>query len=1227
MNMAPGQRISDAMTDSGYRSFMDSGDSVFQDEAVTKDKQGNVTKNRSQVIDRVRQNIITRMKQENDLSKLSAVNVGMEHRARAQSIADKVNKINRKKAEYREAREWEQQNQNRGGLFMGVRKAYNRHKIGSIQRDRSALGEKIEQDARKWERYRADYSKNVFRRHYEKYDNYAKSWYELTHEFSDEALGPEPEVPEELPSVQELAPENAVEAEAQELANHPRQGEGENILAQEPVNQTGQAGNQGEQGGNQEGQGEGLVGQDVGGQAAVNQAAGGENPANPGAGDARRQAIAAREDAIRRRNEWLQRRDSFRARRKIPAEAAKQIIEYIGVYDLAGITALIPGLEDDGAMDQVPVTADRIPIQDNKALKEGSRNAMLQGNQHLKAHTRTVMYSQAGENGLRTRFKFRNDFTGIKSKRQFTEENPNTLSADLNMPPADQREEVQAGDANLESDEKDLGGRFLYSETNAEILHANLKRNGETVHGFYMNGEFLSDEQADRDTILSGKKDMKFFGRRNWDKQEKAEKLRTAIRKSPFFQHVNARTIQYYAGYNADIDYSKAIKNEEDAAWLEAAGIEKAEGIPYDANREDIEAKKNEVLETLNVGPQELEGAFAAIDDKLKGPALGTYLKGQIEGGHINEGGNQNLIAFAANSHAAALKTACTILLSADAKPDYWLEARNIARKHPRILASQTKYMMDKLPESGVLMRMTLLECLRNDGGASILEPTALTVHKRELENKRGVKAWFQRNFWNGNLVSYGLEAINAGFTASDSFSDIARYKKNKDWMNTPEGNKLALERADRQFGILYGQIFTKGMNLTTVLSLGALGAGYGLEKLGGVEAAGGKTRSLGFQAMDLFVIFGSLAEIIGKITKFIKYIFRSKEEKEKEAKQIRDDLHSLDSEGTFGQILDFASSLITLVDTARDLASHHVMAQKDKTEIGVRVDKKWGNILQFGGTLNYCLTMGKNLIQIVKDIGQIVQSTKKISRITEADKDIESAITAFERGRQNEGQQAQDQQARDQQNPADNAPGQGENRASAAAAGPNGANPAEQANASMGKAALENSNVQYFMSLTKMKARKQRSQAGWDIANQALVMGKETLRKFGVVGAPITLIGMGVLTVAPLLTQFAGWAVGKLKYDRQNFKNNIASMLGDKSYADTPYFDKVLKRETGIVSSSYLVDLARIFTSIDTHVLTQNPRNDGERELGKTMARTLYGNVKDSNLNQIQLEDLLKNS
>ncbi|MCR4892325.1 MAG: hypothetical protein K5989_09125, partial [Lachnospiraceae bacterium] len=95
----------------------------------------------------------------------------------------------------------------------------------------------------------------------------------------------------------------------------------------------------------------------------------------------------------------------------------------------------------------------------------------------------------------------------------------------------------------------------------------------------------------------------------------------------------------------------------------------------------------------------------------------------------------------------------------------------------------------------------------------------------------------------------------------------------------------------------------------------------------------------------------------------------------------------------------------------------------------------------------------------------------------------------------------------------------------------------------------------------------------------------------------------------------------------RQNFKNNIASMLGDKEYASTPYFDKVLKRETGIVSSSYLVDLARIFTSIDTHVLTQNPRNEGERELGKAMAKTLYGNVKDENLKQVKFEDLLKYS
>ena len=88
--------------------------------------------------------------------------------------------------------------------------------------------------------------------------------------------------------------------------------------------------------------------------------------------------------------------------------------------------------------------------------------------------------------------------------------------------------------------------------------------------------------------------------------------------------------------------------------------------------------------------------------------------------------------------------------------------------------------------------------------------------------------------------------------------------------------------------------------------------------------------------------------------------------------------------------------------------------------------------------------------------------------------------------------------------------------------------------------------------------------------------------------------------------------------------------MLGDKEYAKTPYFDRVLKRETGIVSKSYLVDLARIFTSIDTHVLLNKDTPDksaGEMELAKQVVGTLYGNVTDENVRKVKFTDLLNYS
>ena len=175
-----------------------------------------------------------------------------------------------------------------------------------------------------------------------------------------------------------------------------------------------------------------------------------------------------------------------------------------------------------------------------------------------------------------------------------------------------------------------------------------------------------------------------------------------------------------------------------------------------------------------------------------------------------------------------------------------------------------------------------------------------------------------------------------------------------------------------------------------------------------------------------------------------------------------------------------------------------------------------------------------------------------------------------------------------------------------------------------MGEAAKQNSQAQYFMSLTKMQSRKSRSAAGWSIASNVLGGLKDlaSLIPKSMGGS----IVKAVAAVLPKTVEFISWTIGKLKYDRQNFNNNIAMMLGDAGYAGTPYFNEVLKRETGIVNKHYLVDLARIFMSIDTHAMLKNPNaSAGETELAKKVVGTLYGNVNDESVRTIKLENMLQ--
>ena len=283
--------------------------------------------------------------------------------------------------------------------------------------------------------------------------------------------------------------------------------------------------------------------------------------------------------------------------------------------------------------------------------------------------------------------------------------------------------------------------------------------------------------------------------------------------------------------------------------------------------------------------------------------------------------------------------------------------------------------------------------------------------------------------------------------------------------------------------------------------------------------------------------------------------------------------------------ILKFCDSVFAFVNAGRDIASVHVTAGGGPISAA---NNHWGELLATKGPLDLILTNLRRLVTIVDDIREIVVSSKRIGRIDSADADIETAIASFEDMRDSDtGIMFADEEAE------------------------------------MGQAAVENAQAQYFMSLTRMQSRKQRSAAGWNLGANVLGGLKDLASLI-----PESLGGSiikAAASVLPKTAEFIGWMVGKLKYDRQNFNNNIAMMLGDASYAGTPYFNEVLKRETGIVNKHYLVDIARIFTAIDTHAMLKNPNaSAGEMSLAKKVVGTLYGNVNDKSVRTIKLKDML---
>lgn len=981
--------------------------------------------------------------------------------------------------------------------MVSVRSGANRSRNDSRRQKYTAKIREINNVSSSWATERENYSKNIFRKHYENYDKMAKSWYEMTQEFSVEANG-------ELP-------QDAVEG------------------------------------------------------------------------------------------------------RTIDPTSAKAIEEYTGVFNDTALTDILNNIASNPY-----VNVENLPIKESKIARgEEEGGNRTDPARHVKIHRKIVMYSMAGRDGLKTRYKFGRDLRGRRSKKQFTANLPTALTEAQNVAP-DFFDEVYAGRANLESDERDINGRKLFSEKSAEVLHAKVARDKQRVHGFLLNGEFYTDEEAAEGVKLAGRNDMKYFGRRSFTKQEKAEKLRVAIRKSAFFQHVNAATIQYYTSYNAGDDFLDDVQDNIDKKW------EKAQ-------ERDANYTKEHVAELIRVSPQSIAG----VPKDLQGSVLCQYIMTKIDNPEPNPFPAGNPLTDPAvqwlceHDGRAPLLTCMTLLLAEDGNPVLWNIARKMA-EDGSIVDDRTKEMLKRLPKNGQMMRMGLIDELVNHQGATsefdwelplgFIKGPKLSVEQEELENKRGFGAWFKKNLLNGRFIKEAISLVGMGVEVGELGSDMKNTTGEKDWAVDDDTKDM---RDERKCWFLYGEAMAEGSVLGGILGAGAVAVG-GL--VGGADGAS-KARDGYFQVADalgmindLKVVFGPIWKALKKAWKTIKHKLGKETEEERQEyerahQEAQDEnengLKDLDY-GMFRAVLKYLYSVINLADGIRDIASYHLDTNSEKGKW-----KDWGNLIAWRGPLQWVFDTARNLLNIVNDFAEIIASTKRIHRIDKADETLKSALEDFEANGNGDNlqQQADQEQAEQQDQPEDE-------RFEIM----NPARDEEIKKRKLGEAVAENSQAQYFMALTKAQSQKSRHDAGWNAAISAVKMGRDTFKQFAKTGEVVSLAITAVLTVAPKAMEFLSWVSGKLFHDRPNFKNNIAMMLGDKKYASTPYFDKVLKRETGIVSSDYLVDVARVFTAIDTHVLlNKEGKNSGEKELALKVAGTLYGNVNEDNIKKIKLDQMMK--
>ena len=886
-------------------------------------------------------------------------------------------------------------------------------------------------------------------------------------------------------------------------------------------------------------------------------------------------------------------------------DAKKDIAEYTGVYDLEKIGSLGDDIKRNPYV-TVTKKPEHVP---KKAVKDGSLNA-VDGNNRLIKYHRTMTFEAFAEGvesaldegettGPRIRLKMKADFSSYKAKRQYVKFG----SKDTEV--VDMTKEQQIADAEgltLIADEKGSNNEYIYSDKSAKIHQV---RKGfftrQKMNGIVMGGRFISDDENARtmkDTnslsaldsipVING---ISAIGNLVNSVSEQnmidEERVRTAIRRSDFFRHVNAATIQYYAGYDVEGSFKNNIKTTEDLQQsiedinkLEELKARKdqldAQSQNEEADNADEEDDDNEIihLDDLNEDDEQEEenggdkaGEKKKIDidninlDELKPedltPKLYEKLKKKFDVKSLDAMTAASDLYIALTDGNADYANAAAALANEDIRANYDIVIGNkakardlaimllstdsimcwdVARRIAIDLGGSTKIKVEKyLPPNGEVMRAGLLNEFTTDRSFDIWDlskstrPDRLNMYMEDLEARRGgffSSTNLKQSFFNGSLLT----------PISDLFTATVKDSAGMGWAANESFSSVFNAFNQNYISLISACSGLDGFNFAFlgVESIATIAGAFETDKNGNsMERARGN--QMGAILTEVKLMY-SLVILIRKIVQAAK-----NEQMAGKAKALLITTLSMKCLSLIGTMLNFVQKWITNLPAPVKAA--------------------------FSMTFNI-ITIITSTFNIIAAVLTLIKTSQEINKIQESDKEMETALTDF-------------QSSRKDKNIILN-PG-------------NLKNIDEEELATLaqktGLAAMKNTQFTNMSMLARSRAGRERKMAGHSIAQNTIAITR------GATGLanPVTAIPLNIMGQA---AKFVAWVHGKL-HDREHFVENIAMMLGDKKLAHASNFDAALKRETGIKNRHYLVDLARIFTAIDTHALINKPeKTAGEQAL-----------------------------